>query len=93
MSFEVCIRRPRSLLVMAVEIAQFMGNDVDTNINSSRQEANRTKVAIVTRLLNDVCLILEGLEGSRGPSKTVPSGRFSMTRLSNWFFVHYLLSL
>ncbi|KAI3943793.1 hypothetical protein MKW98_004298, partial [Papaver atlanticum] len=46
MSFEACIRQPRSLLVMVVDIAQVMGNDVEPNINSSRQETNLTKVAI-----------------------------------------------
>ncbi|RZC81226.1 hypothetical protein C5167_043816 [Papaver somniferum] len=46
MSFEACIRRPRSLLVMVVDIAHVMGNDVEPNINSSRQETNCTKVAI-----------------------------------------------
>lgn len=33
-------------MVMVVDIAQVMGNDVEPNINSSRQETNRTKVAI-----------------------------------------------
>ncbi|KAI3885527.1 hypothetical protein MKW92_034422 [Papaver armeniacum] len=46
MCCEVCIRRPRILLVIVLDISQVVGNDVEPNINCTRQETNLTKVSI-----------------------------------------------
>ncbi|KAI3885526.1 hypothetical protein MKW92_034421, partial [Papaver armeniacum] len=58
MCCEVCIRRPRILLVIVLDISQVVGNDVEPNINCTRQETNLTKVSIVSELDSDfVCLV------------------------------------